>query len=135
MLLRLSLHLMLLPSLPALCPQRAFWQMSEICNPPRHKKGLPERVGQAKCPSVVLGRHGRLDHPGHRDRVCHGLHWALAQDADLRLVLAHLVLARLVLARLVSDHRAFHRDQGLQALVLALDRAQVLDRALDPGRV
>ena len=80
-------------------------------------------------PSVVLGRHGRLDHPGHRDRVCHGLHWALAQDADLRLVLA----------RLVSDHRAFHRDQGLQALVLALDRAQVLaqvlDRALDPGRV
>lgn len=121
---------MLLPSLPALCPQRAFGQTSEICNPPRHKKGLPERVGQAKCPSVVLGRHGRLDHPGHRDRVCHGLHWALAQDVDLRLVLAHLVLARLV-----SDHRAFHRDQGLQVLVLALDRAQVLDRALDPGRV
>ena len=104
--------------------------MSEICNPPRHKKGLPERVGQAKCPSVALDRHGRLDHPGHRDRVCHGLHWALAQDADLRLVLAHLVLARLV-----SDHRVFHRDQGLQALVLALDRAQVLDRALDPGAV
>ena len=65
---------------------------------------------------MVLGRHGRLDHPGHRDQVCHGLHWALAQDADLRLVLA----------RLVSDHRVFHRDQVLQALVLALDRAQVL---------
>ena len=98
------------------------------------KKGLPEKVGQAKCPSVVLGRHGRLDHldhPGHRDQVCHGLHWALAQDADLRLVLAHLV----------SDHRVFHRDQVLQALVLALDRAQVLvlaqalALALDPGLV
>ena len=89
------------------------------------KKGLPEKVGQAKCPSVVLG------HPGHRDQVCHGLHWALAQDADLRLVLA----------RLVSDHRVFHRDQVLQALVLALDRAQVLVLAqalvlaLDPGLV
>lgn len=116
---------MLLPSHPALCPQRAFWQTSEICNPPRHKKGLPEKVGQAKCPSVVLGRHGRLDHPGHRDQVCHGLHWALAQDADLRLVLAHLV----------SDHRVFHRDQVLQALVLALDRAQALVLALDPGLV
>lgn len=85
---------------------------------------------------MVLGRHGRLDHPGHRDQVCHGLHWALAQDADLRLVLAHLVLAHLV-----SGHRVFHRDQVLQALVLALDRAQVLVLAqalvlaLDPGRV
>ena len=74
---------------------------------------------------MVLGRHGRLDHPGHRDQVCHGLHWALAQDADLRLVLAHLV----------SDHRVFHRDQVLQALVLALDRAQVLVLALDRAQV
>ena len=110
------------------------------------KKGLPEALGQAEmlCFSVALVRRV---HPGHRDRVCHGLHWVLAQDADLRVWGLQVFLPEQVLQVLVQvlvlgldvGHRVSGQDLALgrvlcvaEAVVVFCDVAEVV--AADDGR-